>query len=95
MPAGRKILVHVEIQHTWIGDLRMTLVAPDSTKIVLHQRSGGSQDDIRGTYGEDLVAVNSLVPLQALAVSGLWRLEVRDEAGRDVGVLQRWSIEFR
>lgn len=95
VPAGRKILVHVEIQHTWIGDLRMTLVAPDSTKIVLHQRSGGSQDDIRGTYGEDLVAVNSLVPLQALAMSGLWRLEVRDEAGRDVGVLQRWSIEFR
>ncbi|HEX2174226.1 MAG TPA: S8 family serine peptidase, partial [Dehalococcoidia bacterium] len=51
--AGRlqDIRVTVNVEHTWIGDLRVGLTAPDGTAVTLHDRSGSGQDNIRRTYG--------------------------------------------
>jgi len=45
------IRVSVDIAHSWIGDLRVRLTAPDGISVLLHDRSGSSQDNIRQTLG--------------------------------------------
>lgn len=77
--------VTVEILHTYIGDLKAELVAPDGSVYVLHNRSGGSADNINTTYS---------VNLSSEALNGIWRLRVNDNAAQDVGRIDRWSIIF-
>ncbi|MZE52384.1 S8 family serine peptidase, partial [Streptomyces sp. SID5770] len=47
-PAALK--VGVDIKHTYIGDLKVDLVAPDGSVYTLHNRTGGSADNIVQTY---------------------------------------------
>lgn len=77
--------VSVDITHTWIGDLIVTLVAPDGSTTVLHNRTGGSADDIVATY---------TVNLSSKPKNGTWRLRVSDNASLDTGTLNSWSIRF-
>ncbi|HZN19782.1 MAG TPA: S8 family serine peptidase, partial [Micromonosporaceae bacterium] len=46
--------VEVHIVHTYIGDLIVNLVAPDGSLYLLHNRSGGSADNIDTTYTVNL-----------------------------------------
>ncbi|WP_202840723.1 proprotein convertase P-domain-containing protein [Luteimonas saliphila] len=83
--ASAETEVYVDITHTWIGDLIVTLVAPDGSTYVLHNRTGGSADDIDATYTVDLSSEPK---------NGTWRLRVSDNASADTGTLNRWSITF-
>jgi subtilisin-like proprotein convertase family protein/subtilisin family serine protease len=85
--------VAVDITHTYIGDLRVALRSPAGTEVVLHDRAGGSTDNLRATY-----ASAAVVPLQALrgeSCEGQWTLKVQDLAARDVGKLNRWSLRIQ
>ncbi|MCF7221799.1 M20/M25/M40 family metallo-hydrolase, partial [Marilutibacter chinensis] len=42
--------VDVDIRHTYKGDLKVDLVAPDGSTYNIHNRSGGSADNVIGTY---------------------------------------------
>ena len=87
------IRVHVDISHTYIGDLRVDLLAPDGTGVVLHNRSGGSADDLVRTYAvEDTPALGFLL---AKPIRGTWRLRVRDTFVFEVGRLTRWRLVAR
>lgn len=77
--------IAVDIRHTYKGDLRVDLVAPDGTVYNLHNRSGGSADNIIGTYSRNLTSE---------ALNGTWKLRVNDNAGGDVGYINSWSITF-
>ncbi len=77
--------VQVAIVHTYIGDLKVDLIAPDGSVYVLHNRSGGSADNINTTY---------TVNLSSEALNGTWRLRVNDNAGGDTGYIDSWSITF-
>jgi hypothetical protein len=46
--------IEVHIIHTWIGDLVVDLLAPDGSVYNLHNRAGGSADNINTTYTRDL-----------------------------------------
>ena len=83
--ASAETEVYVNITHTWIGDLIVTLVAPDGSQYVLHNRTGGSADNIDATY---------TVNLSSEAKNGTWILRVSDNASLDTGTLNRWSITF-
>src|SRR3546814_252245 len=72
--ASTSTSVSVDIKHTYIGDLKVDLVAPDGSVYGLHNRSGGSADNIIKTYTGDL-SVESL--------NGTWRLRVTDYAWGD------------
>jgi subtilisin-like proprotein convertase family protein len=88
---AQKITVEVDITHTFIGDLRVVLIAPSGDQAVLHNRTGGTQDNLIVTY--DSTATPSLVALVGQAIQGSWVLRVTDLAGRDVGKLNKWSLE--
>ncbi len=83
--AGSSVPVAVNIVHTYIGDLKVDLIAPDGSIYVLHNRSGGSADNINQTY---------TVNLSSEALNGTWKLRVNDNAGGDTGYINSWSITF-
>ncbi len=82
-PATGKVEVH--IVHTYIGDLVVTLIAPDGSIYALHNRTGGSTDNIDATY---TVNVSSEV------ANGAWRLRVKDAAAADTGYLNGWALDL-
>ena len=85
--------VTLDITHTYIGDLQVTLLTPWGASLVLHPRNqGGSADNIRRTIQES--DVPALATLRGRSVKGPWRLTVQDLAPADVGTLNRWALEF-
>ncbi|GAA2614583.1 MULTISPECIES: M28 family metallopeptidase [Streptomyces] len=82
-PATTK--VDVNIVHTYRGDLVVDLVAPDGTVYNLHNRSGGSADNLVQTY-----TVNA----SSEVANGVWNLRVKDSAAQDVGYINSWKITF-
>jgi serine protease len=77
--------VAVNVVHPYIGDLIVDLVAPDGSVYNLHNRSGGSADNINTTIN---------VNLSGEALNGTWRLRARDLGAADVGYINSWSITF-
>jgi len=84
--------VDIEITHTWIGDLLVTLHSPSGTSVILHNRSGSSADDIIGNYPLTLTPAQSLTALIGEPLDGSWELTISDHAGQDTGTLVSWGI---
>ncbi|RAS62425.1 subtilisin family serine protease [Lentzea atacamensis] len=82
--ASATATVKVSITHTYKGDLVVDLVAPDGTVVNLHNRSGGSADNINETYTKNL---------SGEAANGTWTLRVRDAAFLDSGTLNNWTLD--
>ena len=73
------------IDHTWQGDLRVTLTSPSGTAHVVHDQTGGSADDV--------VITDLAIPtFNGEPAAGNWTVMVQDLAGLDVGTLDSWSI---
>ncbi len=85
--------VWVDITHTWIGDLRVSLVTPAGETLLLHDRSGGQQDNLIKLY--DLDSLPEIVSLLHSPATGDWSLTVSDNAGRDTGKLNAWGLKMK
>ncbi len=83
--APSNLQVAVTIYHTYKGDLKVDLIAPDGSVYVLHNRSGGSGDNIIQTF-----TVNASTEV----ANGTWKLRVNDNARGDTGYLDKWSLQF-
>ena len=78
------VSVAIDISHTWIGDLKVDLVAPDGTTQTLHNRTGGDADDIDQTYAPYFAGV---------PIAGAWTLWINDNyAAADDGTLDSWTL---
>lgn len=77
------LTVDVDITHTYRGDLRVTL-EKDGIVEVLHDRTGGSNDDVSRTFTTER--------FRGEQANGAWTLRVSDHAGWDVGTLASWTI---
>ena len=77
--------ISVNIVHTYQGDLKVDLVAPDGSLYNIHNRTGASTDNVTGTFIRNL---------STEALNGTWKLRVNDNAGGDVGRIDTWSITF-
>jgi hypothetical protein len=75
--------VSVNIVHTYQGDLKVDLVAPDGTLYNIHNRTGSGTDNIIKT-----VTLN----LSSELLNGTWKLRVNDNAAGDTGYINSWSI---
>jgi hypothetical protein len=80
----QKVLVTVDITHTYIGDLTVKLVAPNGAEVILSNRAGGGADDIKKTFE---------VPMAVADGAGEWTLVVIDSANSDTGTLNAWSLK--
>lgn len=103
--------VNLTLTHTYDGDLTLTLIAPNGTRVQLANRRGSSGDNYTNTTFDDQAATaigsgsapfsGSFRPEQPLSVQnglaalGTWQLEVKDQAGGDTGSLQSWKLQIR
>ncbi len=89
----QELRVGVNIEHTYIGDLRVDLLAPDGTAVTLHNHRGGTADDLVRTYTAR--EVPALRGFAGRSVHGIWRLRVTDTWRMDVGTLRSWRLVAR
>lgn len=83
--APATLQVGVNIVHTFIGDLKVDLIAPDGSVYVLHDRVGDGADNINTSF-----TVNA----SSEVANGSWKLRVNDNAAQDTGRIDRWSLQF-
>ena len=88
----RRLAVSVDIAHTYIGDLMVELSGPGGARAVLHNRAGGSTDNLVQRY--DSASVGVLAPLLGQRADGDWVLKLSDHDAQDVGTLKVWSVEL-
>jgi M6 family metalloprotease-like protein len=87
-----RIRVSVDIQHTYIGDLRVELVSPGARRALLHGQVGGSANDLIATF--DSASPGTLAAMVGAAMQGSWVLRVTDLVAEDVGTLRKWRLEL-
>jgi M6 family metalloprotease-like protein len=87
-----RIKVNVDIQHTYIGDLRIVLTSPSGRSTILHPQLGGSSDNLVVTYDSAVPGV--LTSMVGQAMMGQWTLNVSDRVRVDEGRLRSWGIEL-
>jgi Zn-dependent metalloprotease len=80
-----KLQLDLDLAHTYQGDLKVTLTSPSGKAHVLHDRKGGSADDIKGSF--DLSSV-----FAGEKTAGKWTLTVEDKARVDTGTLKSWGL---
>jgi subtilisin-like proprotein convertase family protein len=83
----------VDITHTWIGDLQVMLTSPSGASVLLHDRSGGSQDNLITVY--DLETTPAMSIFVNTPGAGTWTLSASDNAGRDTGKLNAWGLRLK
>ena len=100
--------VTVNVTHSYVEDLVISLIAPDETRIVLFDRQCGSNDNISITYDDEAGAsiscetpvTGTATPANALSgfdgkeSAGTWTLEVVDYYNADAGTLESWSLDI-
>jgi subtilisin-like proprotein convertase family protein len=104
----KDINVNVNIDHTRVSTLNLSLIGPDGTTIDLSSDNGGSGSNFTNTTFDDEAMISikngiapytgSFKPEQPLStydvkeVTGNWILKVQDDAVSQVGTLQNWCI---
>jgi uncharacterized repeat protein (TIGR01451 family) len=104
------VSISFSLNHTYDGDLIITLISPDGNRILLANRIGGAGHDYiktsfsgRGS-GNGLGAIsNSSPPFTGIFPSpdlgpvrnGAWTLEIDDAGAGDTGQLLNWSLGFQ
>ena len=76
--------VNVDITHTWRGDLIVMLRSPQGTEHTLHNRTGGSEDNLVQSWQLD--------SFNGEEMQGDWTLTVSDNANLDTGTLNNWQL---
>ncbi len=91
--------VDMDISHTFKGDLIVELRSPAGTTVRLHNRTGGSTDNIVGTYDQSATLVpdgpGSLSDFNGETPLGNWILTVSDNDAIDSGMLNGWAIKLQ
>jgi len=110
---SRQILdvnVKLDIAHTFVGDLVISLIGPNNAEVTLVNRRGGNGDNFSATVFDDeasLSIVNGSAPFgnsfrpelalggfDGLSGAGLWTLKINDTTGANFGFLNSWSLQF-
>ena len=102
--------VEVSIQHNYLSDMILSLLAPDGTEVILARNIGGSRSNLVNTVfdqeamnlTEDSSApfTGSFLPTEDLDVFngqsslGIWSLKVEDIGSQDTGRIILFNINF-
>jgi subtilisin-like proprotein convertase family protein len=89
------IKLRVDLDHTYIGHLLVTLRPPTVTgvkPVVLHNRAGGGADNLKTSY--DPVNAPGLAALIGKKPTGTWVLSAADREAADTGTLHSVTLEL-
>src|SRR5690606_2301705 len=103
------INVNLDLTHTFLADLEVSLISPAGTRVILVSNSCGGNQDILATFddsaegficGSTPAIQGTVRPLSSLAAFngestyGDWILEVKDIAASDGGSLNAFSMDI-
>lgn len=112
IPVGNVLSVEVflAIEHTYVGDILVSLTAPNGTTKNLVANNAGSGKNILSFFSDNFTYLPSgtlylppwgfIKPIAAFGnfggtlAEGNWVIKCVDNAGSDIGVLQGWGIKF-
>ncbi len=113
VPDGRTITdvdVRLNIAHSYVGDLRITLIGPSGNIVQLVNRRGGSGQNFTGTVLNSQSATSIAVGVAAftgsfrpeqnlsgfnnLSALGVWTLRIEDLRAGDAGTLLSWELRL-
>ncbi|SLN61985.1 DUF4214 domain-containing protein [Pseudooctadecabacter jejudonensis] len=81
------VYVTIDIQHTYISDLTIELIAPDGTAFELMSGDGGGAEiDYAWTF--------SVAGFRGIESEGTWTVRIMDDALGDTGVVNDVELEF-
>ena len=96
------------VEHGYVGDLIVSLIAPNGTSKNLVNRNGGSYDNILSFFSDafSVTPTNSMPPwalvksidamgnFNSTNINGTWVIKCVDAAGNDAGVLKGWGLRI-
>jgi subtilisin family serine protease len=86
----RSIQAIVELEHSFLGDLEIRLIAPTNQTFLLQGRTLGRRTTYQGTYSTRTHPL--LARLLGQSPQGRWHLRVTDHAAGDMGSLKSWRL---
>ncbi len=91
----RDLTVDVDINHSWRGDLLVTLQTPNGRSANLHEGVfSDSADNVRRAFSPaDTPSLQAFLDTST-PIHGTWRLHVVDRAAADVGKLNEWGLRL-
>jgi subtilisin family serine protease len=88
----RDIQVSVNIEHSFLGDIEVSLIAPDGRTVLLQSRVLGSATQLQTIYSVQSTPI--LGQLINVPASGSWQLRIVDFAQLDTGTLNSWELNL-
>jgi hypothetical protein len=82
-PVIGSLVLELDITHTYVGDLEITLTHGEQA-VTLRNREGGGADDIMATL--------ELTDFDGASSDGAWTLTVIDHANVDTGTINSWAL---
>jgi subtilisin-like proprotein convertase family protein len=82
------VKLHLNIEHTAVGDLVIRLNPPSGGPIIISERVGGDSDNL-------VLTGTTLSTDRAGRPNGNWTLSIYDAKRGDVGRLVSWALEFQ
>ena len=82
----------VEIDHPDPSQLRVTLIGPDGTAVVLQDHTGQHQHPINAIYGDTTPSAQSLGAFQGKSGNGTWTLKVEDTVIGSTGRIRNFAV---
>ncbi|HEY9609983.1 S8 family serine peptidase [Allocoleopsis sp.] len=86
----REIQITVDIQHDFLGDIEVTLKAPNGQIVLLQNRTLGALSQLQKTYSVETTP--GLKQFLNQSAAGAWQLQVIDYAPMDTGILKSWEL---
>ncbi|WP_437399272.1 reprolysin-like metallopeptidase [Flagellimonas lutimaris] len=101
--------VNLELDHTYLEDLIITLISPAGTEVTLISNTCGDLNNINAVFDDDgnpiectgspaisgtVTPLGSLASLKGESILGEWILEIQDTAASDGGTLKAFSLEI-
>ncbi len=101
--------VNLEIDHSYLEDLTVTLTSPEGTVVTLFAKSCDSSDDLNAVFSDDgspivcgnnpavqgvVEPIGSLSSFNGESIQGDWILTISDDTADDGGALEAFSLEI-
>ena len=86
--------VEISMTHPARADVKVTLIGPDATQVVLFDH-GPPGADLRGTFDRSLSPREPLDAFLDRPYAGLWTLRVDDTAAGSTGTVNSWRLRVR
>ncbi|MCY7276594.1 MAG: proprotein convertase P-domain-containing protein, partial [Phormidesmis sp. CAN_BIN44] len=86
----RDIQVALDIDHTYLGDLEVSLVSPSGSVVMLQGRTLGRRTKLQIIYS--LQTTPTLRKFLGQPTQGRWQLRVADQIANDTGTLNWWKL---